>query len=103
LREPRADFGKFDAWDRSVDDAERSPDASGCIGFRIEGVVMAGAAQGPYENAIDLSSRLPLFGPCLLLLQEQWQGDSHAAQTPDFEECAAVDAFTVADQAIHKA
>jgi hypothetical protein len=64
---------------------------------------MTRAAQCPDENAIDLFTRLPLFGLCLLVLQDQRESNSQAAQTPDFEECAAVDAFTVADQAIHKA
>src|SRR5262245_12679006 len=93
----RADVGVFDAGDRRVDEAEFAFDADGGIGLGIEGVVVAGAATGPNENAVGRARTAS--GAGRLGGQEHRQRDAEAGQSTDLEEAAAAGKVTVAGRA----
>ena len=61
----RGDFGEAHARDRGGDGAELAADAGRGVGLGVERVVMAGAAERPDQDAVDVLDLLPARGgPC---------------------------------------
>ena len=71
---------------------------TGRVGLGVERVVVARAAAGPDEDAVDAASRLPAAAR-LLRRQSQRQRQAQAGQRPDLQKAAAADAVAIAGQA----
>ena len=76
FRHARAEFGKVDAGNGSLDHTERSANAVRRQGFWVEGIVMTGATLGPDKNAVDLRVSFATVGE-----QSRWIQEARDRQT----------------------
>ena len=78
FRHARAEFGKVDAGNGSLDHTERAANAVRRKGFWVEGIMVTGATLGPDKDAIDLGVGFATVGE-----QSRWIQEARDRQARD--------------------